>query len=91
LIRSLRRTELRRRRVYREAVDFSDAPINYDAAALMAVIDVMPKRLRDEINERGIEQDIYDRLPVEWQMRIEAAMTPNDQMSDADAASVWDD
>lgn len=87
----LSRSELRRQRRYREAVDVSDAPINYDAASLMAVIDVMPKRLRDEINERGIEQDIYDRLPVEWQLRIGEAMTPNDGMSDADAASIWDD
>lgn len=88
---NLSRTELRRRRAHRAAVDCSDAPINYDAAGLMAVIDVMPKRLRDEINERGLEQDIYDRLSIEWQDRIASAMTPNDAMSNAEAAAVWDD
>lgn len=82
---------MRRRRAYRETVDFSDAPINYDAAALMAVIDGIPKRLRDEINERGIEQDIYDRLPVEAQLRLGEAMTPCDTGLNADAADVWDD
>lgn len=86
-MRRLSRTELRRRRTYREAVDYRDAPINYDAAALMAVIDVMPKRLRDEINERGLEQDIYDNLPIEWQFRIGAAM-PSD-VTQADLDDVW--
>ena len=88
---ALSRSELRRKRQYRDVVDFSDHPIDYDAAALMAVIDVMPKRLRDEINERGIEQDIYDRLPVDWQLRIGEAMSATDRASDADAAEVWDD
>lgn len=87
----LSRSQLKRRREYRAAVDMSDAPINWDAKSLMAVIDVMPKRLRDEINERGIEQDIYDRLPVDWQIRLAEAMSPNDTQSDADAAAVWDD
>lgn len=89
--RPLSRTALRRRRDYRDAVDFSDHPIDYDAAALMAVIDGMPKRLRDKINERGLEQDIYDSLPVEWQLRIGEAMNQNDAGLDMAAASVWED
>jgi hypothetical protein len=86
----LSRQALKRRREYREAVDFSDAPINYDAAALMAVIDVMPKRLRDEINARGLEQDIYDRLPIEWQLRIADAMTPRSGTK-IDLSDIWGD
>lgn len=86
-----RRRHLRRLRDYRSAVDLSDAPINYDAVSLMAVIDEMPKRLRNEINERGIEQDIYDGLPESWQDRLAAAMTPQETGLDAAAASVWDD
>ncbi len=80
----------RRRREYRESVDMSDAPINWDAAGLMAVIDEMPKRLRDKINERGLEQDIYDSLPFDWQVRIGNAMAPRESGLDAEAASVWD-
>ena len=89
----LSREQLRRRTRYRQAVDYSDAPINYDAAGLMAVIDVMPKRLRDEINERGLEQDIYDGLPYEWQIRIGEAMSPGSSggMTQADLDDIWSD
>lgn len=90
-MKRLSRMELRRRRNYREAAEWSGvASVNHDAAGLMAVIDKMPKRLRDEINERGLQQDIFDRLPLEWQARIAAAI-PGNVVSDVDVRSIWDD
>ncbi|XUM21054.1 hypothetical protein ACRAVF_27210 [Bradyrhizobium oligotrophicum S58] len=53
------------------------------------MIDVMPRRLRDEINERGIEQDIFDRLPGCWQRPIARALNLDD--TDDAIANVWDD
>ena len=51
--RRLSRTELRRQRRYREAVDPTEWPLDYDAAARLAAIDAMPKGWRDLINEHG--------------------------------------
>jgi hypothetical protein len=79
------------RRQPRLSADYSDHPINYDAAGLMRVFDQMPRRLRDEINDRGLEQDIYDRLPLEWQFRIAEAMSPNHLVTQADLDDVWRD
>lgn len=63
-------------------------PTPYDAGALMAIIDELPRRLRNEINERGLEQDVYDRLPYEFQIRIGEVMSPGS--TDAEFADVWD-
>jgi len=89
----LSRTELRRQRKYRSAVvNQSAPPLDHDPIALMAAIDALPRRMRDIINERGIEQDIYDRLPVDAQIRIGNAMCASgDDASNAEAASVWED
>ena len=76
--RPLSRAELRRRRQYRETVVNQPAPpLDHDPVALMAAIDDLPRRTRDLINDQGIEQNIYDRLPFETQIRIGNAMCAN--------------
>lgn len=62
--------------------------MRHDPVALMSVFDQMPRRLRDEINERGLEQDIFDRLPDSWRVRIARAMGLD---VEDDVADVWDD
>jgi hypothetical protein len=74
----------------RAPIDYGDAPVDHRAKELMAVIDDMPRRFRDVINEHNIEQAVYDRLPSMWQFRIEMAMTQANG-GEAGIADVWDD
>lgn len=86
--RRLSRTELRRQRRYREDVVNQPAPpLPHDPAMLMAAVDRLPRRLRNEINARGIEQDIFDRLPPQEAYDIAKALGCVDD--DASVADVW--
>lgn len=90
-MRRLSRAQLRRRNTYRaDVVNQPALQIDHDPVALMAAIDRLPRRFRDVINERGIEQDVYDKLPLQAQIQIGNALGADDE-SDRDAASVWDD
>ena len=53
----------------------------------MAAVDRLPRRLRNEINARGIEQDIFDRLPPQEAYDIAKALGCVDE--DASVADVW--
>ncbi len=89
LMRPRSREQRRRQREYRHAVVNQPAlPLGHDPVALMAVIDAMPRRVRDQINERGLDQHVYDRLPPLFQARIAMAMGEGTEDAISD---VWDD
>lgn len=53
-MRPLSREQRRRQRRYRQAVDQTEWPLDYDAAVRMRQIDALPREWRDLINEYGL-------------------------------------